>query len=211
MNRQKRQQPTSTRIAAFILLTFTASVSPADEPPAILFLGGDGKHVASGLQALDLPFDQASMENLVQGDVCLFDYRVVICGMDERPHGPRCDQGCDRNIRGVGGRRALLPVVRPRSVAPGCPGEGSGLHVGQSARPRSSGFQHASHVRSSGTPGRARRIDLRRALSTGRGAGGRSFRPASSRAGIRRRRNTRAITMASSNWSRDAGGSCCAR
>ena len=59
----------------------------AAESPEILFVGDQTNHVASGLRALELPFDTISPVDLIKGDVCLFDYSVVVFGMDVRRTG----------------------------------------------------------------------------------------------------------------------------
>ena len=71
--------------AFFALLR--AGTSSAAESPAVVFVGDQSNHVASGLRALDVPFQQVSEKDLIRGDVCLFDHRVLICGMDVRPSG----------------------------------------------------------------------------------------------------------------------------
>ena len=57
------------------------------EESAILLVGDRSNHVASGLQALELPFRDVSVGDLIEGDICLFDYRVLVCGMDVRRDG----------------------------------------------------------------------------------------------------------------------------
>ncbi len=66
---------------------FGAAVCRAAESPAILFLGDADNHVAAGLRALEVPFQAVSARELIRGDVCLFDYRVLIGGMDVRRDG----------------------------------------------------------------------------------------------------------------------------
>ena len=70
----------------FAILLYGAPLFAA-EPPAILFVGDDTNHVASGLRALELSFDTVSQIDLVTGDACLFDYRVLVFGMDVRRTG----------------------------------------------------------------------------------------------------------------------------
>ena len=61
-----------------------ATASSAADPRAILLVGDESNYVASGLKALELPFCDVSTSSLSQGDVCLFDHPVLICGMDVR-------------------------------------------------------------------------------------------------------------------------------
>ncbi len=59
-------------------------VSLAAEEADVLFIGNSGNHVASGLRALKVPFREVTASGLIKGDACIFDYRVLICGMDVR-------------------------------------------------------------------------------------------------------------------------------
>ena len=70
----------------FAVLVWT-SITSAAEVPAVLFVGDGDNHVASGLRALQVPFDEASVSDLVLGKVCLFDYGVLVFGMDVRRTG----------------------------------------------------------------------------------------------------------------------------
>ena len=74
MKRRNRKWATRVPTVAFIFcLLLGITVGRADETPAVLFVGDSGNHVASGLQALQVPFDESSVADLVQGNACLFD------------------------------------------------------------------------------------------------------------------------------------------
>ena len=73
-------------VCAFSIVLCAATLFAA-EPPAILFVGDQTNHVAAGLGALELPFDAVSQADLIEGDACLFDYRVLVFGMDVRREG----------------------------------------------------------------------------------------------------------------------------
>ncbi|NQT13756.1 MAG: hypothetical protein HQ582_13465, partial [Planctomycetes bacterium] len=64
-----------------------ATATVAAESPPVLFVGDANNHVASGLRALEVPFRQVSEKGLERGDVCLFDHRVLIFGIDVRREG----------------------------------------------------------------------------------------------------------------------------
>ena len=88
MKPRNRRLAASTGITAFLLcVLFCVTVSSGAEAPAVLFVGDDDNPVASGLQALQVPFAQASVRELIQGELCLFDYRVLVIGMDVRRSG----------------------------------------------------------------------------------------------------------------------------
>jgi len=73
----------SSSLAAFLC----ATIASAAEDSEILFVGDRSNYVASGLHALEVPFRDVSPGDLINGDVCLFDYRVLVYGMDVRRDG----------------------------------------------------------------------------------------------------------------------------
>ena len=83
MRSRERQWGTRIRTVACLVSAFlAATVSGAAEPSSVLFVGDSDNHVASGLQALQIPFDESSVKDLIQGNACLFDYSVLVFGMD---------------------------------------------------------------------------------------------------------------------------------
>ncbi|MFV1965795.1 MAG: beta-L-arabinofuranosidase domain-containing protein [Pirellulaceae bacterium] len=62
-------------------------MSSATEEADVLFIGAGSNHVASGLRALEVPFREVTASGLIKGDACVFDHRVLICGMDVRREG----------------------------------------------------------------------------------------------------------------------------
>ncbi len=68
-----------------VILSATSAL--AAEPPTVLFVGDKDNYVAAGLGALQVTFDEASVSDLVQGKVCLFDYGILVFGMDGRRTG----------------------------------------------------------------------------------------------------------------------------
>ena len=52
--------------------------------PQVLFLGARSNHVAKGLGALRVLVEHTRVSDLVSGEPCLFDYSVLVCGMDVR-------------------------------------------------------------------------------------------------------------------------------
>jgi len=90
---------TSFVLSAFLL----ATAGSAADDSAILFLGDKSNHVALGLRALDVPFRDVSASSLIKGDVCLFDHRVLVCGMDVRRDGLSSMGGAIRTFAETGG------------------------------------------------------------------------------------------------------------
>ena len=82
----RTQSDSLTRLAgltAVVLSTLLlVSASSAADDPTILLVGEQSNHVAHGLQALKVPFRDVSPHSLINDDVCLFDYRVLVYGMD---------------------------------------------------------------------------------------------------------------------------------
>ncbi len=74
-------------LAAGMVVILFATAGFAAESPAVLFVGDKDNYVAAGLGALEVPYDEASVNDLVQGKVCLFDYGVLVFGMDVRRTG----------------------------------------------------------------------------------------------------------------------------
>jgi len=88
MRKQTEWWAGAAGLKSFLFLAFLcATVGSAAEESEILFLGDKSNHVASGLQALKVPFRDVSAGGLIKGDVCLFDHRVLVCGMDVRRDG----------------------------------------------------------------------------------------------------------------------------
>ena len=73
--------------AAGMVVILSATTGLAAESPTVLFVGGEDNYVASGLRALQVPFDEASVRELLDGDICLFDYGAIVFGMDEKRAG----------------------------------------------------------------------------------------------------------------------------
>ncbi|MHB8901467.1 MAG: RIFT barrel domain-containing protein, partial [Thermoguttaceae bacterium] len=85
MDKHTNRAGASLVLAAIVLATFChAATGSAAEPPAVLFVGEHDNHVASGLRALQVPLDEASLDDLIQGRFCLFDYSVLVFGIDVR-------------------------------------------------------------------------------------------------------------------------------
>lgn len=84
MDRHKKRWAVA---ASLLILALGVTLGSAAETPAVLFVGDSGNHVASGLQALQVPFDEASVRELLDGDICLFDYGAIVFGMDEKRTG----------------------------------------------------------------------------------------------------------------------------
>ncbi len=88
MRKQIEWRPGAAGMKSFVLLVFLCgTVGSAANESEILFLGDKTNHVASGLRALNVPFREVSAGGLIKGDVCLFDHRVLVCGMDVRRDG----------------------------------------------------------------------------------------------------------------------------
>ena len=88
MHEREPRRIRMARLQSFFLAAFLcATIASAAEDSGILFVGDRSNYVASGLHALEVPFRDVSPGDLINGDVCLFDYRVVVCGMDVRRDG----------------------------------------------------------------------------------------------------------------------------
>lgn len=88
MRKQDGWWTNAARMATFILSAFLCATagSTADDS-AVLFVGDKSNHIATGLRALNVPFRDVSAGGLVKGDACLFDHRVLVCGLDVRRDG----------------------------------------------------------------------------------------------------------------------------
>ena len=85
--RVKRTKIGSQIMGCTLSIVLCAASLFAAEQPTILFVGEQTNRVASGLGALELPFDTVSQANLIEGDAYLFDYRVLVFGMDVSREG----------------------------------------------------------------------------------------------------------------------------
>jgi hypothetical protein len=72
------------RAFAVCLLLLTSLPCLAAPAPRVLFLGARGNHVAKGLDALGVAVEHAGVGDLVGGERCVFDYSLLVCGMDVR-------------------------------------------------------------------------------------------------------------------------------
>ncbi|NLS91470.1 MAG: hypothetical protein GXX96_04710 [Planctomycetaceae bacterium] len=83
MVRRTKRWAVAVGVATYAFTVILCATSGlAAEKAAVLFVGDSDNHVASGLRALQVPFDESSVNDLVQGEVCLFDYGVLVLGMD---------------------------------------------------------------------------------------------------------------------------------
>ena len=104
MRPRERQRGTKIQTVAVLAgLILAANLSAAREMPSVLFVGDSDNHVASGLRALQIPFDQASLNELIQGNACLFDYSVLAFGMDVRRTGLKSMKDAVTAFAEVGG------------------------------------------------------------------------------------------------------------
>lgn len=119
MRKQIGWWPGAAGMKSFVFLVFLCgTVGSAAEEPEILFLGDKTNHVASGLRALNEPFRDVSAGGLIKGDVCLFDHRVLICGMDVRRVGLSSIRDAIRAFAETGG---VVLAFRSSQVEPWLP------------------------------------------------------------------------------------------
>ena len=83
MDKHTNRPAAAIGLAAIVSATLCCvTIVSATEPPAVLFVGEHDNHVAAGLRALQVPLDEASPDDLIQGRFCLFDYSVLVFGID---------------------------------------------------------------------------------------------------------------------------------